>query len=156
MRERPARLQTIKRIIRNERINSQEQLLRHLEHEGFSVTQATLSRDLKLLRVGKISDGIDGYFYRLPREDERRESERSYVQDFRRGYVSLDFSGTTAVVHTLEGHADSVAIALDNLNVPEVLGTIAGNNTVFVVLREDTHRGELLSKLRSKVPDLEE
>jgi transcriptional regulator of arginine metabolism len=156
VKERQQRLQLIKRILKEQRITSQEQLLGFLQREGFNVTQATLSRDLKLLKVGKVSAGAEGYAYTLPSEEERRESERSYVEDFQRGYVSFALSGSVAVVRTLTGHADSVAIALDNLGVPEILGTVAGNDTVLAVVREGTTKDALLSALRGKIEDLEE
>lgn len=156
MKERQLRLAAIKRIIRSNRIRSQEKLLTFLEEEGYSVTQATLSRDLKLLKVGKVSEGAEGYFYTLPSEEERRESERSFIQDFRRGYVSIEVSGNVAVVRTLTGHADSVGFALDNLNITEIIGTVSGNDTVIAVLREGTDRAELLARLKEKVPELEE
>ena len=69
MKERISRLKTIRKLIKNYRIESQDALLAYLEKEGFEVTQATLSRDLKLLKVGKISDGNTGYVYTLPGED---------------------------------------------------------------------------------------
>jgi transcriptional regulator of arginine metabolism len=156
VKERQQRLQLIKRILKEQRITSQEQLLGFLQQEGYNVTQATLSRDLKLLKVGKVSAGAEGYAYTLPSEEERRESERSYVEDFQRGYVSFALSGTVAVVRTLTGHADSVAIALDNLGIPEVLGTVAGNDTVIAVVRDGTTKGTLFSALRAKVGELEE
>lgn len=156
MRERSSRLKAIKRIIRNHKINSQENLLGYLRDEGFHVTQATLSRDLKLLKVGKQSEGTNGYFYTLPSEEERREAERNYVLDFQRGYVSLEFSGTIAVARTLNGHADSVAIALDNMGIAEILGTVAGNDTVLVVVREGIDREKFIEILRERVPDFEE
>lgn len=156
MKERPLRLQAIKKIIRSNRITSQEQLLRHLIEEGYRVTQATLSRDLKLLKVGKMAEGPTGYTYTLPSEEERRESERSYVQDFLRGYVSIEFSGFVAVVRTLTGHADSVGFALDNLSIADILGTVAGNDTVIVVLREGTSRDSFLQQLKAKAPEFEE
>lgn len=156
MKERSSRLKAIKRIIRAHKINSQENLLGYLRDEGFHVTQATLSRDLKLLKVGKQSEGTDGYFYTLPSEEERREAERNYVLDFQRGYVSLEFSGSLAVVRTLNGHADSVAIALDNMGIQEILGTVAGNDTVLVVVREGIDREQFIEILRDRVPDFEE
>jgi transcriptional regulator of arginine metabolism len=156
VRERQKRLKTIKRIIREERIDNQEALLRSLEREGFHVTQATLSRDLKLLKVGKQAIGSDGYFYSLPSEEIRREQERNYAIDFSRGYVSLDFTGSLAVIRTLNGHADSVAIAIDNLSIEAVMGTIAGDDTVFVALREDISRETFLAALRSHVPEFED
>ena len=156
MRERQKRLKAIKRIIREERINNQESLLRRLETEGFHVTQATLSRDLKLLKVGKQAVGNDGYFYSLPSEEIRREQERNFAIDFARGYVSLDFTGAFAVIRTLNGHADSVAIAIDNLNIEAVMGTVAGDDTVFVALREDISRESFLNTLRDRVPEFDD
>ncbi len=156
MKERQVRLKAIRRIIKNNRISSQETLLGFLQSEGYTVTQATLSRDLKLLKVGKVSEGTSGYYYTLPGEDDRRESERSYIQDFQRGYVSLEFSGNIGVVRTLTGHANSVALALDNLNMEETLGTIAGDDTVLIILREGVKADDFIDKLREKIPDLEE
>ena len=156
VKERQVRLKAIRRIIKNNRVSSQETLLGFLQEESFSVTQATLSRDLKLLKVGKVSEGTSGYYYTLPGEDDRKESERSYIQDFQRGYVSLEFSGNLGVVRTLTGHANSVALALDNLGMEETLGTIAGDDTVLIVLREGIKAENFLDKLREKIPDLEE
>jgi len=70
--------------------------------------------------------------------------------------VSIEFSGNVGVVRTLSGHADSVALALDNMNMEEILGTIAGDDTVMLVLREGVTGEEFLTKLREKIPDLEE
>ena len=155
MKERFERLKVVKKIIKNNRIDSQETLLGFLEKEGYSVTQATLSRDLKLLRVGKIADGHSGYYYTLPGDEERRESEKTYLQDFLRGYVSIDFSGNIAVIRTLTGHADSVAIALDNLMFEGVIGTVAGDDTVIAVLAEGISSQDFLHIMREKLPQLE-
>ena len=156
MKERLARLKAIKKLIKNYRVESQEALLQYLEKDGFIVTQATLSRDLKLLKVGKVSDGHNGYYYTLPGDDERKESEKSYIQDFLRGYISIDWAGNLVVVKTFSGHSDSVALALDNLNLDDVLGTIAGrDNTVFVAIREGTSGEEFLAQMKEKIPELE-
>lgn len=156
MKDRNQRLRAIKKVIRGNRINSQDMLLNLLQREGFNVTQATLSRDLKLLKVGKVSEGVDGYYYTLPSEEERRESERSYIQDFQRGYVSIDFSGNLGVVRTLAGHANSVALALDCMNLDDILGTVAGDDTILIVLREGVAPGQLMQQLTQKIPDLDE
>lgn len=156
MKERQNRLKMIRRIIKGNHVASQEDLLGLLAAEGYSVTQATLSRDLKLLKVGKISEGQTGYYYTMPGEEDRRESEKSYVQDFQRGYVSIEFSHNLGVVRTLTGHANSVALALDNLGMEEILGTIAGDDTVFMVLKEGAPGAHIIDKLREKIPDLEE
>ena len=141
MRERHNRLSVVKEIIKNNRIDNQDTLLELLREEGFNVTQATLSRDLKMLKVGKISDGWSGYYYSLPENDLVSESEKSYIQDVRRGIISIEFSGNVGVVKTRPGHANSVGFALDVLNLPEILGSIAGDDTIMMAVRtvEDTH-----------------
>ena len=136
MKERLTRLKTIRKLIKNYRIESQDTLLAYLEKEGYEVTQATLSRDLKLLKVGKVSDGSTGYVYSLTGEEERQESEQIYIQDFLRGYVSIDWSGNIVVIKTYPGHANTVSSALDNLNMDELLGTVAGDNCLFACLRQ--------------------
>lgn len=129
----------------------------HLEKEGFTVTQATLSRDLKLLKVGKISDGHNGYVYSLPGEDERQETERTYINDFLRGYISIDWSGNMAVIKTYSGHSDVVALAVDNLALDEVMGTLSGrDNTVFVALREGVSGEDFLARMKESIPELED
>lgn len=157
MKERLARLKAIRKLIKTYRIESQDTLLGYLQKEGFIVTQATLSRDLKLLKVGKISDGHNGYVYSLPGDDDRQETERTYVHDFLRGYVSIDWSGNMVVIRTYSGHSDAVALAVDNLALDEVLGTIAGrDNTVFVCLRDGITGEDFLAQMKDKIPELED
>jgi transcriptional regulator of arginine metabolism len=157
VKERLTRLKAIKKLIKTYRIESQETLLGHLQKEGFLVTQATLSRDLKLLKVGKISDGHNGYVYSLPGDDDRQETERTFVQDFLRGYISIDWSLNMVVIKTYSGHSDSVALAVDNLALDEVLGTIAGrDNTVFVCLREGISGDDFMKQMKEKMPEIED
>ncbi len=157
MKERLTRLKTIRKLIKNYRIESQEALLGYLNKEGFEVTQATLSRDLKLLKVGKISDGHNGYVYTLPGEEDRQESEISLAQDFMRGYISIECSGNLAVIKTYSGYADVVAQSIDSMGMDEVLGTIAGgDNCVFACLREGVNGDQFLDALKLKVPEIDE
>jgi transcriptional regulator of arginine metabolism len=156
MKERVERLKTVRSLIKSHRIDSQETLLQLLQESGFSVTQATLSRDLKYLKVGKVSDGHSGYYYTVPSDEERRESERHFIQDFIRGYVSVDWNATMAVVRTFSGHSDTVALAIDNMGLEEVLGTIAGrDNMVFVALREGATGKDFVEAMRRKIPEIE-
>jgi transcriptional regulator of arginine metabolism len=155
VKERAIRLRTIKNLIKTHTIESQEVLLEHLAANGFHVTQATLSRDLKLLKVAKISDGLKGYHYTLPGEDRMKDSDQSFVQDIVRGFISLDFSGNLGVMHTMPGHADSVAFALDNLNMPQLLGTMAGDDTILLVVREGYTGSDVFASFRERIPQLE-
>ena len=156
MKERLVRLDAIQKLIKTEKIKSQDKLLEHLEKRGFAVTQATLSRDLKTLMVGKISDGQGSYVYTLPGNEEHREAKRTYTHDFLRGYISIDWSGNIVVIKTHSGHSDPVAVALDNLGLDEMLGTIAGNdNTVAVFLREGVSGTDFKKRLKEVMPDLD-
>ncbi len=156
MKERLTRLKTVRKLIKNYRVESQEELLGYLQKEGFEVTQATLSRDLKLLKVGKVSDGHAGYVYTLPDDDDRRESEHIFVQDFLRGYVSIEYSGNIVVIKTFGGHADAVSQALDAFNMEEIIGTIAGENCIFICLKEGVTGDQFMKSLRLRIPELEE
>ncbi len=156
VRERSNRLSVLKEFIKNNRISSQDTLLEMLEKEGFSVTQATLSRDLKALKVGRVSDGWTGYYYALPEKDLVNELEKSYIQDVRRGIISIEFSGNTGVVKTRPGHANSVAFALDVLSLPEILGCIAGDDTILLVLREGMTKEDLLESFNTRIPEIKD
>jgi transcriptional regulator of arginine metabolism len=156
MKERFERLKAVRSLIKAHRIDSQETLLQLLQEAGYTVTQATLSRDLKFLKVGKVSDGHSGYYYTVPSDEERRESERHYIQDFLRGYLSIDWNTSLAVVRTFSGHSDSVALAIDNMGLEEVLGTISGrDNIVFIALREGSTGEDLVVAMKKKIPELE-
>ena len=156
MKDRLARQKAIKRQIRNNHVSNQEDLLAQLHKEGFDVTQATLSRDLKSLRVGKIYDGVSGYYYAIPSEEQVKESMKQYTQDLLRGWLSIQFSRNLGVVKTLAGHADSVAIALDNMDIKELLGTVAGDDTIILVLEESADSDQLFADLVKKVPEIGE
>ncbi|MCQ2583186.1 MAG: ArgR family transcriptional regulator [Treponema sp.] len=156
MKERQSRLKLIKNLIKNNRIESQDDLLDLLLKDGYEVTQATLSRDLKLLKVGKVPDGKSGYMYALPGDVENAENQIIYVQDFLRGYVSIDFSGNIVVIKTFPGHANTVCNALDNLNLDEVLGTVAGDNCMFACLREGVSGEDFMKVLKTHIPELDD
>lgn len=155
LKERHSRLKAIRKLIKNHRVESQETLLSYLQKEGYEVTQATLSRDLKMLKVGKVSDGNAGYFYTLPSDEENQESEQIYKRDFLRGYVSIDWSGNIIVIKTFPGHANTVSNALDNLNLEDLLGTVAGDNCLFACIKEGVPGEDFVKKLKTKIPEIE-
>lgn len=155
MTSRHDRLKIIQKIIESTAITSQEQLLKLLEADGVIVTQATLSRDLKMLKVGKVSDGAKGYIYTLPSILNLKESEQQYINDFKRGFLSITFSNNLSVIKTLPGHANSTAAAIDNLLFDEVIGSIAGDDTILLVLSDQYTRDDFLESLKSKIDDLE-
>ncbi len=155
MSERKHRLKIIKKLIKENKIDSQEKLLDLLSSENFSVTQATLSRDLKLLKVSKVADSSKGYYYSLLEEELQKVSEERYIMDINRGFLSINFSGNIGVIRTFSGHANTVALALDNLEMDEIIGTIAGDDTVLMIIREGLTPQELLQNLRERFPGLD-
>jgi transcriptional regulator of arginine metabolism len=149
---RGARLEAIRRIVAENAVGSQERLTTILRRQGFAVTQATLSRDLKRLGIGKAPTPDGGYTY-IPSEGEVKPgSDATYVQDFMRGFLTIEFSGILGLMRTLPGHASSVASALDNLRIPEVLGTVAGDDTVLVVPRNGVTPARLMRAIRGRIP----
>ena len=149
---RGVRLAAIRRIVADTTVDSQERLTELLKGRGFEVTQATLSRDLKRLGIGKAPSASGGYIYVLSDVEVRPGSDLTYVQDFMRGFLSLEFSGTFGLMRTLPGHASSVASALDNLRIREVLGTIAGDDTILIVPRNGVAPFRLTRALRARIP----
>lgn len=117
-------------IIRDKIISSQDDLLKLLKDEGFSLTQATLSRDLKKMKISKISDPLSGYRYILPEESVPKP--KSDV----RGFLSLAYSENMVIIKTLAGYASPLAVLMDNNPSDLVVGTIAGRDTIFVALNE--------------------
>jgi transcriptional regulator of arginine metabolism len=149
--QKAERMEAVKKIIRDNRISSQEQLLTELLKKGFEVTQATLSRDLKQIKVAKISDGHDGYMYSIPGYQKTHTASATssvWVEDLRRGFVSLAFSGNICVITTLVGHANSAAAAIDNLEITGILGTVAGDDTIIIVMAEGVKRNEIENYFR--------
>ncbi len=150
MKDRNERLMAIRRLINKSNISSQEELLSLLEGQGFSMTQATLSRDLKYLKVAKMPDSDNGYIYMLT---ERQLSEPTENDDLPiTGFVSIDFAQGMAIMRTLPGHASSVAYAIDNLKSYEIAGTIAGDDTILIIPRDGVTKNDLVNLLRSRMP----
>lgn len=150
MNRRENRLKTIRKIISSDKVPTQAHLLNRLEREGLSITQATLSRDLKTLKASKVPEEDGQYFFTL----NGKESLPGFIEDFKRGFLSLTFSRNLGVIKTLAGHADTVAIALDNMEMKEVLGTIAGDDTILVVLSENEKRHVFAERLENMLGNL--
>ncbi|MDR1555853.1 MAG: ArgR family transcriptional regulator, partial [Tannerellaceae bacterium] len=114
---RKERLEAISRIIRTEKIRNQEELLTRLQTSGFSATQATLSRDIKQLKIARVHDGNDTYVY------QPTEAAQTSALGMR---SSLEFSGNLAVIKTRPGYAMGIASDIDAGAPREILATVAG------------------------------
>ena len=131
-------------IISSQELSTQDELLRELDKAGFP------SRDLHQLRIGKGHNERGQYIYLLPeqRRYQRVSNTHATVQQINRlGALSVKFSGNMGVLRTPPGHASHVAYDIDNAHVPEVLGTIAGDDTVFLVLDEHADRQRVLNAI---------
>jgi transcriptional regulator of arginine metabolism len=148
----------IKKIISEQIISSQDDLQIHLQELGCDVTQATLSRDLKSLRVMKVSDVKSGYVYRLSDigpVNQLSNSEASRLDFLADGVVGIEFSANLGVIRTLPGYANSVAIMIDKASPMEILGTVAGDDTILLIMREGVGRNDLIQALKGIMPKLE-
>ena len=132
-------------LIRNKCIGSQEELAEHLKKAGYEVTQATLSRDLKMLKTTKIPTDRGGYMYMLPDSDSLKDKllvrgQLPMHANYQSGFISIAFSRNIAVIKTRNGYAAGLAYDIDMSRSPEILGTIPGSDTIFAIMREDvTH-----------------
>ena len=153
MKNRNDRLMEIRRLIASQNISSQEALMKLLEKRGFELTQATLSRDLKYLKVAKMPDDRAGYVYILPDKDQVIEETDSPGAAFG-GLISIDFAQGMAILRTLPGHAGSIAYIIDNLAAYEIAGTIAGDDTILLIPRDGVSRSDLVNLLKLRMPGL--
>lgn len=158
MKKKADRLDAIKMIISSREVGSQEELLQMLGEEGFALTQATLSRDLKSLKVAKAADANGRYVYVLPNNFLYKHDIHQSVSEMlmSNGFVSLHFSGNIAVIRTRPGYASSMAYDIDNRNFGGILGTIAGDDTIMLVLGEGVSRREVTDFLSQIIPSIKD
>lgn len=136
-------------------MHSQDELLDELKQNGFNLTQATLSRDLKILQVAKVSHPAKGYVYSIPEGGHSvNSSEINKVNYLADGFKDLNFSGNMAVLRTIPGYASSIAAVIDAANPWEILGTIAGDDTILIVQKEGISRMDLINALIAIMPNL--
>ncbi len=150
------RLGAIRQIILTHKVGSQDEILAFLEKGGTVTTQATLSRDLKFLKVSKAFDNANGYIYVLPDTvNSNKQKEELVADDFQMKKIDvIDFSGNMAVIRTQPGFANSIASVIDSQNLREVLGTIAGDDTILLIMRENISRNDLLTALSVGLPGI--
>lgn len=157
MKVKNSRLEALKMLISSMELSSQEEVLKELEKEGFKLTQATLSRDLKQLKVAKAASMNGKYVYVLPNETMYRRvtTPRKATEMMQRsGYISVNISGQLAIVKTRPGYASALAYDIDNSDSHYILGSIAGDDTIFIALREGASRGQVLEALSYVIPEI--
>lgn len=128
----------IREIIQNQVIETQEELAEALLREGIEVTQATISRDIKEMMLIKVPDDNGRYRYAVSPEEAALLAKSRYAPLFQGAVTNINYSGNLLVIQTMPGAAQAVAFVLDNTVIDAVIGTIAGDDTILVVLAEGT------------------
>lgn len=157
MRHKNDRLDTLRMLFSSRELCSQEDVLKALRKEGFHVTQATLSRDMKQLKVAKAAMANGKYIYVLPTETMYKRVQKPMTARemlLTSGFMSIQFSGNMGVIRTRPGYASSIAYSIDNSKLDSILGTIAGDDTIFIVLAEDVSHHEVVESLSYIIPDI--
>lgn len=136
-------------LIKENDIETQSELLEKLNAEGFSATQATVSRDIKELRLVKIPSSNGAYKYASENVSEDESQSHSYL--FSTAVTNIDYAHALVVIKTKVGMAQAVCAALDSTNRAGIIGTIAGDDTIFVATRSDSASSGLVSDLKKLV-----
>lgn len=142
--ERQAKI--LELIVKNE-IGTQEELTARLEEAGFNATQATVSRDIREMKLTKIADGAGKLRYVAYKTTEEDMNEK-YIRIFLDGFMSMDNAQNILVVKTVSGMAMAVAAALDHMDFPEIVGSIAGDDTIMCAVRTVDDTVSLMGKLK--------
>lgn len=139
-------------LIKKYDIETQEELSAHLEQEGFQVTQATVSRDIRELKLTKMAMGNGRQKYVALNESTEDLSEK-YTRVFKDGFISMDMAQNILVVKTVSGMAMAVAAAIDALGLHEIVGCIAGDDTIMCAIRSAEDTLGVMNRLRKIVED---
>lgn len=135
---------TLKELITRRRVNTQEELGKLLKQSGFAVTQATLSRDLQELRIARVHAPEGAYYALSPEQEEQRLQSYLALE-----IETIDANESLVVIKTLPGRAQGVAELIDALHHPDILGTLAGDNTIFITPRSTRKIARLIKTLRN-------
>ena len=136
-------------IISNKNIETQEQLLAELQAEGFRGTQATISRDIKELRIVKELTSLGAYRYTISASDLGNSFSAKLNTIFRECVISFDYAQNIIVVRTLPGLASAAGSAIDAMNLHSIVGTLAGDDTVMIVMRDTNAAATLCGEIKS-------
>ncbi len=137
-------------LIRKHEIETQEELSDYLQKEGYQVTQATVSRDIRELKLTKVamSNGRQKY---AALTDSNEDLSEKYIRVFRDGFVSMDMAQNILVIKTVSGMAMAVAAAIDAMHLHEIVGCIAGDDTIMCAVRSVDDTIEVMGRLRKLV-----
>ena len=152
MGKKSERLSIIKRIIAEELIGSQEELIQHLERYGVHATQSTLSRDFKEINISKMPHHSKGYIYVL--SDVLGNDVIANTSNIGEAVLDIKFSHNIAVLFTKSGYASAISTIIDSRKSKEILGTVAGDNNIIIILSEEATHQEILAQMQQLFPSL--
>ena len=144
------RQEKIIELVENNDIETQQQLTDMLIASGYRVTQATISRDIRSLRLTKVTSRDGRQVYRASRDENPFLQER-YIQVLKNGFVSMDAAGNLLVLKTVTGMAMAVAAALDDLKLPEIVGCVAGDDTIMAACKTEQDVKTVMEKIGEAV-----
>jgi len=136
-------------IINKQSVETQEELANRLQQQGFKITQATISRDIKELRLIKVATGDNRYRYALQDNKYVMGSQTKIRRILKDSVVALDYSENLIVIRTTPGAAQSVALVIDNEGFSEIIGTVAGDDTIMVVVKPRSAVKHIINKFKS-------
>ncbi len=142
------RHEKIVEIISNYHVETQEELAERLNQEGFKVTQATVSRDIRDLKLTKVPSDNGRQKYAVLQNEQMRMSEK-YIRILSDGFISMDYAQNILVIRTVSGMAMAVAAVIDDMNFPEIVGTIAGDDTIMCALKSVDEAILFMEKLKN-------
>ncbi len=144
-----SRQSKILELISRKQVETQEELCSLLNAEGYEVTQATVSRDIRALKLTKLTDSDGKQYYAAIKDNSGRKEK--YLNILREGFVSADTAQNLLVVKTASGMAMAVAAAIDHMEYSEVVGSIAGDDTIMIAIHTAEEAQLVLRKLRALV-----
>ena len=139
----------ILRIIRENEIGTQEELAQKLRESGFEVTQATVSRDIRALKLTKVADESGRIRYALMQPEREPEKANRFERVLRETFISMEQAENILVIKTSAGMAMAAAAALDGLAFDGIAGSIAGDDTIFCAVRSREEAARIMEKLRA-------
>jgi len=152
------RLAIIQELVNVHSPNSQGKLLKLLHERGFAITQTTLSRDIKQLKISKMPNDKGNYTYMNPQNEPIKISrfigKDKIVNPLNRGFISFDFSNNLGIIKTRQGYANAMASDIDTRASSVILGTIASENTILIIPREGITREEIINTLETIIPEI--
>ena len=142
-------------IIEKRDVETQEELAGYLKEAGFAVTQATVSRDIRELKLSKVPTGGGKQKYVILKQDDSHMGDK-YIRVLRDGFISMDMAQNILVIKTVSGMANAAGAALDNMNYSEVVGCIAGDDTIACINRSTDDTIILMDKIKKIINAYEE